>query len=135
MKIFHKNIISLIERLERRIIAGSELLTPGVSTAELDEFTQNASNLADIEIYIKKWNLENIDLNKRLDDKIEDIDNNIEVVISSDKKDKNEKNNNIDNFIINNNLEKNNKNNKNNKDNIEKEEKEKGDDNNNNNKE
>ena len=132
MKIFHKNIISLIERLERRIIAGSELLTPGVSTAELDEFTQNASNLADIEIYIKKWNLENIDLNKRLDDKIEDIDNNIEVVISSDKKDEDEKDNNIDDFVVNNDLE---KDNKNNKDNIEKEEKEKGDDNNNNNKE
>jgi len=132
LKIFHKNIISLIERLERRIIAGSELLTPGVSTAELDEFTQNASNLADIEIYIKKWNLENIDLNKRLDDKIEDIDNNIEVVISSDKKDEDEKDNNIDDFVVNNDLE---KDNKNNKDNIEKEEKEKGDDNNNNNKE
>ena len=129
MKFFYKNITSFIERLERRIIAGSELLTPGVSTAELDEFTRNASNSADIEAYIKKWNLEDVDLNKELDDKIEDTDNDIEVIVNSNKKDEDEEDNDIDDFVINNDLE---EDNKNDEDNIEEEE-EKEDDNDDNN--
>ena len=91
MKIFYKNITLLIERLERRIITDSKLLTSGVSIAELDKFTRNASNLADIKIYIKKWNLEDIDLNKRLNNKIKDTDNNIKIIISNNKKNKNKK--------------------------------------------
>ena len=97
----------------------------------MNEFTQNASNLADIEIYIKKWNSENVDLNERLNNKIENTNNNIKIVINSYKKDENKENDNIDNFVINNDLKKDNKNDKNN---IEKEEKKESNNNNDNNK-
>jgi len=54
LKIFYKNIIFLIKKLKCRIIADNKLFIIGVLIAELNKFTQNASNLADIEIYIKK---------------------------------------------------------------------------------
>jgi len=115
----------LIERLERRIIAGGELLTPGVSTAELDEFTRNASNPADVEAYIKKWNSEDVDLNEGLGDEIEDTDDDIEVVVSSDEEDEDEEDDDIDDFVVNNDLE---EDDEDDEDDIEEEEEEEGDD-------
>jgi hypothetical protein len=80
----------VIEKWERQIIATRDKVAPGVSEEELDSFTKNASNLADVREYLEKWGKEDADINEGLDRHGEEFnsgDDDLEVVITDDEDD------------------------------------------------
>jgi hypothetical protein len=100
-KVFKKNMTPVIEKLERQIIAGGELVVPGATAEDLDEFARQVSNPQDIEDYIEKWGAEDADITEGLDEKVEEVeDGDIEVVVSDDEEIDSEEDEDNDDFIV-----------------------------------
>lgn len=101
-EIFGRNMIPVIERWERYIIAAGNELEPDISQDEMDKFKADVSNPSNIRDYIEKWSANDADCEEEIKEEEIDEDDDIEVVITDDEEDDDEEDEDVDmeDFII-----------------------------------